>query len=262
MGQVVRVGLIGCGMVAQVIHIPTLGHLSDKFQITYLCDVSLEALKHCQKKIIGGVLPQITQDPIILVSSAEVDIVFCLASDEYHADHAVLALNHGKHVFIEKPVALNIHDLDSIIAAKNGAKRKAMVGYMRRYSLALEEAIKLIGGIDKIVYARVRNIKGRNTDFVGQSGGFPQAFGDVSDADKKDRSNRARSQSAQALGKEMGINTNAENTALWGLLNGLGSHDLSAMREVLGMPQKVLGSSLRPPFWHVLFDFGSFSLTY
>ena len=77
MGKVVRVGLIGRGMVAQVIHIPTLGHLSDKFQITYLCDVSSEALKHCQKKVIGGVLPQITQDPIILVSSAEVDIVFC-----------------------------------------------------------------------------------------------------------------------------------------------------------------------------------------
>jgi predicted dehydrogenase len=42
----------------------------------------------------------------------------------------------------------------------------------------------------------------------------------------------------------------------------LGTHDLSAMREILGMPQKVLGSSLGMPFWTVLFQFDGFAVTY
>lgn len=36
---------------------------------------------------------------------------------------------------------------------------------------------------------------------------------------------------------------------MWRILGGLGSHDLSAMREALGMPNKVLGANLGYPFW-------------
>jgi hypothetical protein len=42
----------------------------------------------------------------------------------------------------------------------------------------------------------------------------------------------------------------------------LGSHDLSAMREAVGMPQKVLGASMHLPIWTVLFQYEGFPVTY
>ena len=46
-----------------------------------------------------------------------------------------------------------------------------------------------------------------------------------------------------------GLPVTPETTLMWRVFGGLGSHDLSVMREVLGMPEKVVGSSLGFPFW-------------
>jgi predicted dehydrogenase len=150
-----RVGLIGCGDVAQIVHIPTLGFMSDRFEITYLCDVSAGAMEKCQNSIAGNPA-KTTKDPSDLCSSPNVDIVFVLSSDEYHADQAILALEHGKLVFIEKPVSLNLRDVDRIIEAEKKSKGRAMVGYMRRFASAFVDGVREIGGLDKILYARVR----------------------------------------------------------------------------------------------------------
>lgn len=154
----VRIGIIGCGQIAQVVHIPTLSCLSDLFCITYLCDVSMGALEHCQRKIPGPKAPQITKNATELCSSDLVDIVFVLSSDEYHADQAVLALQYNKHVFVEKPATLTLRDVDRIQEAEKSSRGSLMVGYMRRYASVFETAVREIGGIDKICYARVRGI--------------------------------------------------------------------------------------------------------
>lgn len=53
-----------------------------------------------------------------------------------------------------------------------------------------------------------------------------------------------------------------ELIAQYRILGGLGSHDLSAMREALGMPDSVLGVSLGLPFWNVLFSYPTFTVSY
>ena len=152
-----RVGLIGCGEVAQVVHIPTLGFMPE-FRVVYLCDISQEALSHCKTRVFGGSAPKTTTDPTELCSSEEVDVVFVINSDEYHADHAILALQNDKHVFVEKPLALNLRDIERLKSAEASSKGKVMVGYMRRYATAFVDAVKEIGGLDQILYARVRGI--------------------------------------------------------------------------------------------------------
>jgi predicted dehydrogenase len=156
--KILRVGLIGCGEITQVAHIPTLGFLSDYYQITYLCDVSDETLEHCKKKVIGGI-PKTTRDAAKLCASPDVDIVCILNSNEYHAPHAILGLQNNKYVFVEKPMALSQRDADAIIEAEKKSNGKVFVGYMRRYAPAFLDAVKEIGGLDKITYARVRGMK-------------------------------------------------------------------------------------------------------
>lgn len=153
-GKVVTVGLIGCGEVAQVIHIPTLLFLRDRFRITAICDVSAGALEHCSRMIPNKTLT--TRDPKELCASNEVDVVLVANSDEYHAAHAILALQHNKHVLVEKPLALTKRDVLAVIEAEKQSKGSVMVGYMRRYASPFEDAIKEMGGFDKILYARVR----------------------------------------------------------------------------------------------------------
>lgn len=154
---IIKVGIIGCGQIIQVAHISTLGFLSDYFTVTYLCDVSPASLAHSAQKVINHV-PQTTQRPGELCASPDVDLVFIASSDEYHAIHVIEALKHDKDVFVEKPMALCDRDADAIIAAEEKSKGKVMVGYMRRYAAAFAELVKEVGGMDKILYARVRGM--------------------------------------------------------------------------------------------------------
>ncbi|PVH72482.1 NAD(P)-binding protein [Cadophora sp. DSE1049] len=263
--KIVRVGVIGCGEIVQVAHIPTLGFLSDRFQITYLCDVSDQALAYCQSKVIGG-KPKTTRSAEELCASPEVDVVLIANSDAFHAVHTVTALRHHKFVLLEKPMALSLRDADIIMAAEKASSGKVMVGYMRRYASAFTDAIKEVGGLDKILYARVRDIVGPNSIFVGQSGTFPKTFKDYRAEDTRDLNRRTEDVLHQALELELGIPATPDMCAMWRNLGSLGSHDLSAMREVFGMPSEVLGASLCSsvgmPFWSALFQYPGFAVSY
>ncbi|CZR68713.1 uncharacterized protein PAC_18612 [Phialocephala subalpina] len=259
--KVLGVGIIGCGEVCQTVHLPTLGHLSDYFQVTYLCDVSSDALRHCKKKVAGQE-PETTRDVAKLCASPSVDVVFITNSNEYHAAHAIIALQHNKHVLLEKPASITIRDADAIIAAESKSHGKVFVGYMRRYAAAFVDAIEEIGGVEKILYARVRDIIGPNSIFVDQSGTFPKKFSDFAPADTEDITNRNTELLTQALEVECGVEQTDETKRFWRILGGLGSHDLSAMREALGMPTSVKGVSYNFPFWNVLFQYPGFAVSY
>ena len=85
---------------------------------------------------------------------------------------------------------------------------------------------------------------------VDQSGTFPKKFTDFPDADIWERNARHDDAMLTALhGEGGGIPVTPETTRMWRLFGLLGSHDLSLMREVLGMPEKVVGTSLGFPFW-------------
>lgn len=181
------------------------------------------------------------------------DVVFVASSDPYHVEHILTGLKYGKFVFVEKPMALSLKDVDVILEAERDSSGRVMVGYMRRYAAAFIDAIGEIGGLGEILYARVRDIVGQNSTFVAQSGTFPKKFSDYGLEESNDLKSRTTSILEQALQCELGIPVSPSTTAMWRNLGSLGSHDLSAMREALGMPLKVLGASLcsdsGPPFW-------------
>ena len=126
-----------------------------------------------------------------------------------------------------------------------------MVGYMRRYATAFVDAVEEIGGMDQIRYATVRDIIGRNELFIPQSGMFYKTFSDFSKEDTEERTKTVKEQNRQGLEVDLGIPVTDASEMMWFLIGNLGSHDLSAMREALGMPTGVLGCSLsvQNTFW-------------
>ncbi|GKT47576.1 inositol 2-dehydrogenase 3 [Colletotrichum spaethianum] len=260
--QILRVGVIGCGEITQVNHISNLNFLYERYQTTYLCDISQQSLAHCARKVQGGT-PKTTTDAAELCSSPDVDVVLIANADAYHVDHGILALKNDKYVLIEKPVSVCFRDIDLLIEAEKSSKGKVMVGTMRRFATAFTDAVKEVGGMDKIQYARVRDIIGPNSTFVDQSATFPVKFSDYSDTDTRDRLKREEDICEQALKKEFGVSVTSDSQRMLRLLGGLGTHDLSAMREIIGMPSSVAGACLTfPGIFSVLFKYDDFPVTY
>ncbi|CAZ84405.1 unnamed protein product [Tuber melanosporum] len=264
MSTPINIGIIGCGEVAQVVHLPTLAFLPELYRITYLCDISPSAVSHAASKISSQQPIHTTQKAAELCSSPLVDAVFILGPEEFHAEHALLALIHDKHVFVEKPMTLTKKDALAIAEGEKHSKGRVMVGYMRRYAAVVEDAIAEIGGRENIIYARVRDIIGPNSTFVEQSGTFPRKFSDHAPEDAGEFARRTKDMISGEL-TGYGVPVTQESIAQYRRVTKLGCHDLSLMREVLGMPvceNPTLGASLRLTVWNVLFNYGHFTALY
>ena len=99
----------------------------------------------------------ITTEPKTLCISPDVDVVFVINRDEYNADHAIIALENNKFVLVERSLALYVRYIERIKSAERNSNGKVMVGYMRRHAAAFVDGVKDIGGMDQVLYARVRD---------------------------------------------------------------------------------------------------------
>ncbi|GAB7366678.1 hypothetical protein MBLNU230_g8661t1 [Neophaeotheca triangularis] len=263
--QKLRVGLLGAGEVAQVIHLPTLSLMPELFEAIAIADISKDNADHCATKFH---LKQSTTEPYSVIQNPEVDLVFVLTSDDQHAPLAIAALQAGKHVMIEKPLTLSLpaaqRIADAEAQAANGAR--VFVGYMRRYAPSFVETFKReVASIPRILYARSRDIVGPNPHFVGQSGTFP-----VRNTDFPPNASEERDRKIDGLLHEAfeGREITDEMRQYCRFLGSLGSHDLSLMREALGFPESVAGVSANEPFYTAMFNYKNqksgepFSVTY
>jgi predicted dehydrogenase len=264
MAPILKVGIIGAGEVAQVIHLPTLSLLTHLYQMVAICDVSGRTAAHCAQKFH---IPRHTTDPDEIIHDAAVDVVFILTSDEFHAVYAVAALQAGKSVMIEKPLTLSLPAAHRIVEAERSAPGKVFVGYMRRYAPAFTRAFQReVASIPKILYARVRDFPGPNAAFVSQSGTYAVRHNDVPSSAGEER-NRLLGELFGEAFAETGLTSTDETQKFCRFLGSLGSHDLSLMRETLGFPESVAGVSVNDPFYTAIFNYkdkhgNPFAVTY
>ena len=246
-----RIGIIGCGSVSQIVHIPTLNQLKDLFEVTALCDVSAKALAG-----VGGdwgIATRLT-DYQALLPLDTVDAVLIANPDVYHAEITIAALRAGKHVLVEKPMCLNLAENDAIIAAAKETGKTVQVGTMRRYAPAFIEACRLVREMGAIRLAKVHDLIGRN-DLVIEPTSRVVPADDIPDAVSESMRERTAKQIRAAIGEAPA----ALQTA-YRMMLGLSTHDLSAMREMLGMPQRVLYASQRcgGRYQTAAFDYGDY----
>src|SRR5258708_27755152 len=107
-----RLGMVGCGEVAQIIHVPALQELRDLFAITALCDVSPSVLGAVGARCPGAAL---FGDYRKLVTDTTVDAVLVGNPDAYHAEVVIAAIEAGKHVLLEKPITVTLAAADAML---------------------------------------------------------------------------------------------------------------------------------------------------
>ena len=230
--KTLRIGIVGCGEVTQIIHLPSLYQLADRFQVTALCDVSRTVLDK-----IGDQwqVAQRTEDYRELVSLPDVDAVLVTNPHAYHSAVTLAAVAEGKHVLVEKPMCLTLREADEISAAAAHAGVVVQVGYMRRYAPAFVEACQRVRDLGKIRLARVHDVIGANPLIIGKTSRVVRG-NDISEAVKAEGAELQERLLVEALGED----ALPGHKRAYLLLLGLSTHDISAMRELLGMPRGVI----------------------
>jgi len=232
--MIIRAGVIGLGEVAQLMHLPALADLGSTFRVEAIADVSPSAVRYIKERY--GI-PRTYFSSEELIVDPELDAVIILSPDQHHGEYAAAALRSGKHVFIEKPAALDPEELRSLMELeKQYPEKVVMVGYMRRYAGSLVKAKEMLG-TKPVEYVRFRDIILEAPFFIGQT--RPVFYPTDIPEEVIQKSSTLRKEQLDAV---LGADCSPRIRQAYQMLAGLGCHSFSAVRELLGLPKRVLSA--------------------
>lgn len=165
-----KIAVIGVGSISES-HIG--GYLaSGKAELYAFCDINEERLKFMGEKY--GVTRLYTDEETMLRELPEIEAVSVCTWNSAHAPCSIMALNAGKHVICEKPMATNAADAEAMMAAAKKNGKLLMIGFVRRFGNDCDTVLNLIDNnrLGDIYYAKASYLR-RN----GAPGGW---FGDKS----------------------------------------------------------------------------------
>lgn len=154
----IRIGVIGLGR-AFTLMLPT--YVADqRVRIVAAYDPRKEPRQQFVRDFKGhawGSVEALCEDP-------EVELVYVASPHQYHVEHTLLAARHGKHVLVEKPMALSLEDCDRMIQACESAGVHLIVGHCHSFDTPYLRTRELVRSGH---YGRVRMIQAMNyTDFL------------------------------------------------------------------------------------------------
>jgi predicted dehydrogenase len=127
-------------------------HSMDEFEICGI--VSRGKSKVTLNQQLGGRYP-LYDDYADALQTAKPDAVCISTYPETHEPYAIMALEHGCHVFIEKPLADSVQGAERVVAAAKKAKRKVVVGYILRHHPSWQKFIELAQEMGKPLVMRM-----------------------------------------------------------------------------------------------------------
>lgn len=129
-------GLIGCGGIARNQHLPNLTR-APSARLKTVCDVDEDRLRAHQQRY--GV-PEATTNYQDLLADGEIQAVVITTREDMQVPLTVEALQAGKHVYVEKPLATEAEGCERVVAAQEAAGTLVAVGLNRRFAPALRQA--------------------------------------------------------------------------------------------------------------------------
>jgi UDP-N-acetylglucosamine 3-dehydrogenase len=180
-----RVGVIGCGSIAQHRHLPE--YVANKnVQLVAVCDINAERAKEVAEKYEVTAYTSYEN----LLRSGEVDAVSVCTPNYLHAPISIAALDAGVHVLCEKPLATSKEEAEAMISAAKRSGKKLMIGHNQRFVSSHQKARQLIqsGEIGKIYSFRTAfghggpeqwSVEGKEGWFFQKEKAFIGAMGDL-----------------------------------------------------------------------------------
>ena len=147
----IKVGIIGCGKIAQVRHIPEYMANPDA-QVVGFYDINLARAEELARSCGGKAYATYEE----LLADPGIDAVSVCAANHAHAEISIAALKAGKHVLCEKPMAISLEECEAMVAAARESGKYLMIGQNQRLAKAHSKARELIaqGAIGKVLTFR------------------------------------------------------------------------------------------------------------
>ena len=227
-----RIGVIGCGAIAQIQHLPFLGELAEEYEVPIVCDISPSLAEYVANWFH---VPRFVTDYRDVLDS-DVDAVLLCQTDP-KTEVAVASFDAGKHVFIEKPMCFSLGEADAIIAAAERSGKVGQVGYVKLYEPAFEVAVEEVGDMDDIRFVQVNHLHPSNLLHMRQF--RTRRFDDLPEG-VMERTREARSAAIRdAIGDVPPHVGRAFST-----LSGSMIHDLYGLRFLFGVPSRVVSAGI------------------
>ena len=156
-----RIGIIGCGGIANGKHMPSLKRLNN-IEMVAFCDIIEERAIKAKEKY-GTPDAAVYTDYKELLADKTIDVVHVLTPNRWHSSITVDALEAGKHVMCEKPMAINSEEAQKMVDAAKRTGKKLTIGYQTRQradSRFLKEEVEN-GTLGEIYYAKATALRRR-----------------------------------------------------------------------------------------------------
>ncbi|MCP3739453.1 Gfo/Idh/MocA family protein [Rossellomorea sp. BNER] len=164
----VKIAIIGCGGIAFQKHLPALSKLTNKVELAAFCDTVQERAEKALKEF-GDVNAQVYTDYKELLTDGSIDVVHVCTPNISHSMITVDALEAGKHVMCEKPMAINSEEAKKMLDTAKRTGKKLSIGYQNRFrndSLTLHQACDA-GDLGDIYFAKAHAIRRRGVPTWG-----------------------------------------------------------------------------------------------
>lgn len=232
----IRTGVIGCGKIAQLQHLPNLKELSATFEIVALCDLSTELLG-----IVGDQYDVPTErryhDYEEMLASGLDAVIIC--NPGTHAPQILAAAVKGVNVLVEKPLCVNTREAGEIAAAVRDAEITAMMAYPKRYEGSVVNAGPIVAKMRDVRFVQASHFHVDNTfHFAG--------FGLRAATDTPAATRAIINPDVERLvAEELGVEP-VPSHILKGYYQTLGSlgHDISILTGFFGWPERVLSTEI------------------
>lgn len=155
-----KAGIVGCGGIANNKHLPAIKNI-EEVELVAFCDIIEERAQTANKEYANG-KGKVFTDYRELVK-LDLDIVYVCTPNCSHCEITVAALNAGKHVMCEKPMAMNYAEAKKMIEARDKSGKLLTIGYQNRYrpdSLYLKKECDK-NSLGDIYFARAHAVRRR-----------------------------------------------------------------------------------------------------
>ncbi len=163
MSRTVKVGIIGCGGIANGKHMPSLSKVEGVEMVAF-CDLVIEKAERAAAQY-GTPDARVYTDYHELLGDESIEVVHVLTPNRSHADISIDALHAGKHVMCEKPMAKTAQDAKRMLDAARETGKKLTIGYQHRQKAQSRYAKQYIDtdALGEIYYANCYAIRRRGT---------------------------------------------------------------------------------------------------
>jgi predicted dehydrogenase len=161
MVEKLRIGIIGCGGIANGKHLPSLSKI-EQVELVAFCDVLTNRAEKAANQY-GTENAVVYQDYTKLLQDNSIDVVHVLTPNISHAEISIAALEAGKHVMCEKPMAITSEEARQMAEVAKQSGKKLTIGYNNRFRSDSQYLHKVAsqGDLGEIYFAKAHAIRRR-----------------------------------------------------------------------------------------------------